>query len=422
MHAPRDLTGDLSRDLTAHSAALRRVARAVALDGASADDLVQDTWVAAVVATRVTASGGAGETAQTRPSPPRSLGAWLRTVLRRHASARRARERHVPLDVDPAADGTPFDAAACAEAAARLAAAVQRLPALDRDVVVRRFWHDEPPRRIADALGLDARAVRNRLHRSLERLREDLGRDRRTLLGLAALVSPLPTPHAAALAALLPLKLALTAAFAVLVGLFLWDPFRAPRRDEVLPGQGAALPNTTPPAPVVLADLARPGGAPPGARAEAPAPTPAALTSQPPTDAPTDPLLMPGLLWIEVVDGLDQERTFDFVLTVALDPAQEASAPRDIAGQALTDVVPLPVGRYRGALYAVGRDPVDLGNFTISPSRATNLGSWMLPPGSSSLEVAVAAPEGATFRVELHGGGRRAGDCCVVTAPERCPV
>ncbi|MFO0981446.1 MAG: sigma-70 family RNA polymerase sigma factor [Planctomycetota bacterium] len=152
--------------LLAESTALRALAARLMLDPGCADDLVQDTFVAALSA------------------PPRSitsLRGWLGRVLQRFAlrerrsMARRARRERV---------------AARAEATESTAAIVQRV-ALQRTIVsalldlaepyrstvVLRFFEDLTPSAIAAREHVPLGTVRSRLRRGLEMLRERLRRE-----------------------------------------------------------------------------------------------------------------------------------------------------------------------------------------------------------------------------------------------------
>jgi RNA polymerase sigma-70 factor (ECF subfamily) len=145
---------------------LRRLARTLAADPASADDLVQDTWVAAL------------------ERPPRASGAdlraWLAAVARnfarggsRRGANAKARERAV---------ARPETLPSVAESVERVAAqrelvdAVLALAPLERDLVVLRYFEDLPPRAIAARLGLSGATVRSRLSRALAELRGRLDR------------------------------------------------------------------------------------------------------------------------------------------------------------------------------------------------------------------------------------------------------
>lgn len=157
---------------------LRALARALCRDEHAAADLEQETWLAAL-------RGGAHA---------RDARAWLGSVARRLAASRgradgrrEARERRAAGERPPEAPDTA-DALAAVELSARLARAVARLDEPYRSTLALRYYEGLPPRRIAQRLGVDVRAVESRLRRGRERLREDLDRDcggREVWLGVA---------------------------------------------------------------------------------------------------------------------------------------------------------------------------------------------------------------------------------------------
>src|SRR5262245_55229858 len=113
--------------LLAHGDWLRRLARQLAGDPHLADDVVQDTWAQA----------------PRLASAPGGLRAWLATVVRnsvrmhrRSARRRAAREALAAAARDTAA---PSGAERLA-GQQRLLAAVQSLPAPDRDVILLRYF------------------------------------------------------------------------------------------------------------------------------------------------------------------------------------------------------------------------------------------------------------------------------------------
>jgi RNA polymerase sigma-70 factor (ECF subfamily) len=405
-------------DLDHHGAALRRAARALARDVHAADDLVQDTWVAALE------HGAWGEV--------RARFAWLTTVLRRRATGLRARERFVPLEHvqeipdERVAQSSAGEQAsgAWSEAAVRLTSAVHRLPAADRDVVVRRYWGGQPPRVIAAELGLDVRAVRNRLHRALARLRADLEREGRSLRGLVALLSPEPslsTAASTALTLLVSMK-ALTAlaliVVTVVLSLQLTGGFESAPRVADAPApldRAAERPSLRAPdeAGDALAVAPRPSD-----RAEATSDMPAVELPAVPAPPIAGDTMQLGQLWVEVVDGATLETTQQYVLQLQLEPA-DAASPMVVEGEKL-GAAKFTAGRYSGAIYRAGRDPHTLGTFTIVPQTVTDLGLVVLQPGGGTLEVAVVGEQGASFSLELFGAGRRRGPCCVELGAERC--
>jgi RNA polymerase sigma-70 factor (ECF subfamily) len=149
--------------LLAHREWVRRVARALARDEATADDIEQTAWVAAI------------------ESPPQSVEtprAWLATVLRRAAGrvrrgeSRRARREERAARVEAAAPVA--DRVAEAESHERVVRAVVGLPEPYRATVVLRWFDGVPPAEIARRMQTTADTVQTRLRRAKEMLREAL--------------------------------------------------------------------------------------------------------------------------------------------------------------------------------------------------------------------------------------------------------
>ena len=107
-----------------------------------------------------------------------SLKTWLSVVARSRALDR-CREicRHdaVSLDETELADplGVP-ELMQAQERRAALRAAVDALGEPDREILLRRFYYGQKPRRIAAALGLTVKQVENRLYQTKRRLRESV--------------------------------------------------------------------------------------------------------------------------------------------------------------------------------------------------------------------------------------------------------
>lgn len=186
-------------DLLAHEPFVRALARGLVLDGVRADDVVQQTWLAALRADR---------------SRIESVRGWLAAVVRRVASTMRraeararSRERRAAR---PEAD-TPADDARAREDARRVI--VEAVFALDepwRTTLILRHLDGVPQREIARRLGVPVETVHSRLRRGLELLRLRLdavhGGDRRSwLLGLVPLAARSgPIPLAALSTAVIP--------------------------------------------------------------------------------------------------------------------------------------------------------------------------------------------------------------------------
>ncbi len=145
--------------LLAHRAWVRALARTLVRDASSADDLVQETWLAALK----------------RPPRRESVRAWLGTVLRRTAAkgqrsaARRAgREERAAR---PEAARATVDLVAQAELYERVVHAVLALPEPFRTAVLLRYFDGLPPREIARLTDAPVETVRARLRRGVEKLR-----------------------------------------------------------------------------------------------------------------------------------------------------------------------------------------------------------------------------------------------------------
>lgn len=153
-----------------HQRAVFRVARALTGASDSAEDVLQETFLAALRG----AAGYRGES---------SVRSWLLAIAR-HAAARRGRRAdQVPHEPDSlealgaaAGWGQPDveSLAALAEDRARLAAALARLPAEEREVLVLRDLEELTGEEAAAALGVTVAAMKSRLHRARLRLAGEL--------------------------------------------------------------------------------------------------------------------------------------------------------------------------------------------------------------------------------------------------------
>ncbi len=178
-------------DLLTHGEWVRRVVRGLVFDPHQVDDVVQQTWLAAL---------------RTRPEGLESPKGWLRQVARHFAfeSARKAvrRRRAEPVVARAESERAADEIAHRLELHRRLVEAVAALDTPYRTVVGLRYFEDLAPREIAARLSLPVTTVRNRLSRALAQLRErfdaEFG-DRRTWsLAMLPLALPASAPVSAA--------------------------------------------------------------------------------------------------------------------------------------------------------------------------------------------------------------------------------
>ena len=167
-------------ELMTHSAWLRRLAKTLVRDAAAADDLVQETWLAAL---------------KNPPDPSRPARPWLAGVMRRlvamraRGEARRARRQRTAAR----AEGLPSTAELVegVDTQRRIAKAVLELSEPYRTTVLLRYYQQLSSAEIARRQGIPAATVRWRLSRGLADLRgglDQLWPDRRSwCLALLAL-------------------------------------------------------------------------------------------------------------------------------------------------------------------------------------------------------------------------------------------
>jgi RNA polymerase sigma-70 factor (ECF subfamily) len=149
--------------LLRHTDWLRALARRLVKDAATAEDLVQETWMAAM---------------KSPPDPNRPVRPWLAGVVRRLArmrarsEGRRVRRQTVAARVD----ALPSTAALVegVDTERRLAEVVVELSEPYRTTVLLRYYHDLSAAEIARRQDIPAGTVRWRLKRGLDELRERL--------------------------------------------------------------------------------------------------------------------------------------------------------------------------------------------------------------------------------------------------------
>jgi len=205
-----------ARRLLEHGPWLRRLALALADHPADADDLVQETWLAAL---------------ERPPDESRAARSWMRTVARRVVSRGRRRDDSrmrrdrlaAPAETLPSTDELVVQG----EMLRRMLRAVSRLDEDQRRTVLLRYVTGLSSAEIARRERTPGATVRSRLKRALDRIRAEVAPDqgdRHTLLALgagAALATP-PDAASSATAATGGPLLALKVVAAVLVFAAIW--------------------------------------------------------------------------------------------------------------------------------------------------------------------------------------------------------
>lgn len=104
-----------------------------------------------------------------------SLKGWVCTIARNQAVDRLRREQPV-VELPETLDFTPdFADTVAAQTNRRIVReTVEGLPEPDRTIFLRRYFLRDPVCRIAERLGMDYKAVENRLYRGKQRLRREL--------------------------------------------------------------------------------------------------------------------------------------------------------------------------------------------------------------------------------------------------------
>lgn len=154
-------TEQLDADLLLqHASSIRQLALRLVRDPAEAEDLVQDTWAAAL---------------SHAPSTTRSLRPWLGTVLRnlaRRAQRRSAARPGAEASANPPASvADPAETCEGIEAARLLTEELGRLDEPYRTALYLRYYQDLEPVEIARRLGIPPATLRSHLKRGVERLR-----------------------------------------------------------------------------------------------------------------------------------------------------------------------------------------------------------------------------------------------------------
>lgn len=160
-----DVDGPSIEELSRHQAFLQWLARDLVRDPATADDLVQEAFIA--FARR-----------RHEVDEPRSwLAGVLRNLSRQERRSRRRRERRESLASPPTGVTPAEDVLATEELRQQLVTAVVALGEPYASTLFHRYWDELTPTEIADRTNLPLDTVKTRLRRGLALLRERLDRE-----------------------------------------------------------------------------------------------------------------------------------------------------------------------------------------------------------------------------------------------------
>ena len=160
---PSQSLSPLHQELLENASWLRRLALSLVRDPNLADDLVQQTMVAAL---------------ESAPQKSTKQRPWLARILRnklyvRHRTETRRHSREARVSIEECGE-LPHDAVERAETGRLITEALLRLEEPFRTTLLMHFHEDKSPKIIARELGINTTTVRTRLHRGLEKLRNEL--------------------------------------------------------------------------------------------------------------------------------------------------------------------------------------------------------------------------------------------------------
>lgn len=148
---------------------LRYLLRKLLASTDAAEDALQDVWLDVV-------------RHLPRLADPHALVAWLYRIARDRAYGRLRRGKHVELPLDEAAlahETSAIEDEFSKEDAARIHAALDELPAEQREVLVLRFLEEMSYDEIARIVGRQLGTVRSRIHYGKQALKRILDKDQR---------------------------------------------------------------------------------------------------------------------------------------------------------------------------------------------------------------------------------------------------
>lgn len=152
--------------LVAHDRYVRALAKALVFDPSLAEDVAQETWLAALA---------------NAPRDRSSLRAWLATIARNLAfKTWRGQERRTRREIAAARQDAVPSAEEIFQRETVRRSLVEAVFALEdpyRSALVLRYFEDLPPREVAHRLGVPVETARTRIKRGLEMLRARLDRE-----------------------------------------------------------------------------------------------------------------------------------------------------------------------------------------------------------------------------------------------------
>lgn len=391
-------------ELLAEAGWLRRLALALARDEADADDLTQETLLAAL---------------RSGTKPRQGWRAWLRgTLLRRRAQQarvdirrRRREERVAPRDdAEEAAHWLET-----AEAFETVLAEVRQLPPSLGAVILLRYFHDLSESEIAARQGVAVGTVRSRLHRARMQLRGRLHQRWGGAHWLSALlfVPRVPGPRTITWSAMktstqATIALTIAATLTTLLLLTPTDDARGWQGDGRSTGIAAdATPRASARAEFdALEEAVREAAQEDWGEGDATAAEPAADVRVSPD--PAD-LSGRGSLVLSLLDSANGRLVESGRVRVLgegffLDQAFLQNPLQ----------LELPAGEHELLIQALGFEPLQLEGVQVVAREITPLGAHVLQRGTASLQGGVWMGDErlAAGRVELHGAGRQACPDC----------
>ncbi|MFN0207479.1 MAG: sigma-70 family RNA polymerase sigma factor [Planctomycetota bacterium] len=168
--------------LASYDRFIRSIARSLITDAHAVDDVVQQTYVAAL---------------QKPPDATNRFRAWIATVARNFARAanrkQQLHDRHERKSAKSELLPSAAEMAQIEETRHRLAQALIQLPETYRSVLWFRYYDNLPPRAIAKKLDISVETVRTRLKRGIMILRQQLDREYGSRREWSLAVVPLAT-------------------------------------------------------------------------------------------------------------------------------------------------------------------------------------------------------------------------------------